>query len=95
MHSLRTRILSLTVLITVLAVTVISLLSVVFIRNTVKNNVVKQTQVAASVNVTQTAISKWEHGSRPLRKYNRFLCSVLDCTAVELEAAIKETVRRN
>ena len=54
-----------------------------------------QEQVAASINVSQSAVSHWEHGYPPLRKYRRFLCSVLDCTKEELEEAIKETVRRN
>lgn len=48
-----------------------------------------QEELAQRLNVTQTIISKWEHGlylknGLPHKKYHRLLCEVLDCTLDKL-----------
>ena len=52
-----------------------------------------QYQLAEAVNVTQSAISCWEHGKgAPLKKWRKVMAKELHVTIDELEAAIKETM---
>lgn len=52
-----------------------------------------QLQLAEAVNVTQSAVSAWEHGKgAPLRKWRKVMAKHLHVTVDELEAAIKETM---
>ncbi len=54
--------------------------------------VMTQGEVAAKLNVTQSAVCKWETGAEtPLKKYHQFLCSAYNCTREELQEAIKNS----
>lgn len=52
-----------------------------------------QLQLAEAVNVTQSAVSAWEHGKgAPLKKWWPAMTKAMQCTVDELKAAIKETM---
>ena len=51
-----------------------------------------QADIAAALDVGQSAVSNWERGQgQPSRKYRQRLASMLHCTMEELDMAIVET----
>lgn len=51
-----------------------------------------QTEVAESLEVVQTAVSKWETGDNaPLEKYQRKLAQLYGCSLDEIKASVTET----
>lgn len=56
----------------------------------------KQEEVAAELNVTQSAVSNWERGTqKPLAKYYDLLCDMYCCSARQLSAAIINSAQKD
>ena len=54
---------------------------------------VTQEDMASACNLTQGAVSRWESGGGPPRKYHELICRKLDCSADELREAIADQRR--
>lgn len=55
---------------------------------------VTQLDLSAACNVTQGAVSQWETGLGPPRKYHDIICRKLDISADDLRQAIADQRRR-